>query len=337
MGVDLGDLIERVEVELNELANCIIAIDAHNTLYQFLSIIRQPDGSPLMDSKGRVTSHLSGLIYRTTNLMELGIKPVFVFDGKPPEFKQMALEERSLIKQKAEAAWMEARAYGIEGFKYAQAASRLTQEMIEEAKTLLKYMGIPVVQAPSEGEAQASYMVLNGDADYTASQDYDSLLFGSPKLVRNLTITGKRKLPSKNIYVDVKLERIELQRVLKQLEVTREQLIEIGILIGTDYNQGIKGIGPKKALKLIKKHGSIEGVLRELNQNLANWREIKEYFLNPKVTSDYEIKFNPPDSEGIKQFLCEEHSFSRERIDRVLERLSILRDTFKQRTLTQWD
>lgn len=336
MGVDLGDLIKREEIELHELANCIIAIDAHNTLYQFLSIIRQPNGTPLMNSKGRITSHLSGLIYRTTNLMEMGIKPVFVFDGKPPEFKQIALEERSLIKQKAEAAWMEAKAYGIEGFKYAQAASRLTQEMIEEAKTLLKYLGIPVVQAPSEGEAQASYIVLNGDADFTASQDYDSLLFGSPKLVRNLTITGKRKLPSKNIYVDVKPERIELQEVLKELEITREQLIEIGILIGTDYNQGIKGIGPKKALKLIKKHGSIEGVLGELNQSIANWREIKEFFLNPQVTSDYEIRFNPPDSRGIKHFLCEEHSFSGERIDKILERLSLLRETFKQRTLNQW-
>ncbi|MEM2933801.1 MAG: flap endonuclease-1 [Methanocellales archaeon] len=336
MGVDLGDLIKREEIELDELANCIVAIDAHNTLYQFLSIIRQPNGTPLMNSKGRITSHLSGLIYRTTNLMEMGIKPVFVFDGKPPEFKQIALEERSLIKQKAEAAWIEAKAYGIEGFKYAQAASRLTQEMIGEAKTLLKYLGIPVVQAPSEGEAQASYIVLNGDADYTASQDYDSLLFGSPKLVRNLTITGKRKLPSKNIYVEVKPERIELQEVLKQLEIAREQLIEIGILIGTDYNEGIKGIGPKKALKLIKKHGSIEGVFEELNQSIANWREIKEYLLHPQVTSDYEIKFNPPNSREIKQFLCEEHSFSEERIDKILERLSLLRETFKQRTLNQW-
>lgn len=336
MGVDLGDLIQREEIELDELTNSIIAIDAHNTLYQFLSIIRQPNGTPLMDSQGRITSHLSGLIYRTTNLMEIGIKPIFVFDGKPPEFKLSTLEERSLIKKKAEEAWMEAKAYGIEGFKYAQATSRLTQEMIGEAKTLLKYMGIPIVQAPSEGEAQASFIVLNGDAHFTASQDYDSLLFGSPKLVRNLTITGKRKLPSKNIYIDVKPERIELQKVLKQLEITREQLIEIGILIGTDYNQGIKGIGPKKALKLIKKHGSIEGVFQELNQSIASWREIKEFFLNPEVTSDYEIKFNPPDSGKIKHFLCKEHSFSEERIDKVLERLSALRETFKQRTLDRW-
>lgn len=337
MGVDLGDLIERKEIELGELANRIVAIDAHNTLYQFLSIIRQPDGTPLKDSRDRVTSHLSGLIYRTTNLIEMGIKPVFVFDGMPPEFKSITLEERTAIRQKAEESWIEAKAYGSEAaFKYAQASARLTREMIGEAKELLGYMGLPVIQAPSEGEAQASFMVLSSKADFAASQDYDSLLFGSPKLVRNLTITGKRKLPSKNIYIDVKPERIELQELLRQLEISREQLIDIGILIGTDYNQGIKGIGPKKALKLIKKHGSIEGALAELNQSIPDYSEIKEFFLRPEVTSDYEIKFGAPDSDRIKDFLCKEHSFSEERIDKVLQRLSLFRSTMKQRTLDQW-
>ncbi len=337
MGVDLGDLIERREIELNELANRIVAIDAYNTLYQFLSIIRQPDGTPLTDSKGRITSHLSGLIYRTTNLIEIGVKPVFVFDGRPPQFKATTLEERATTRQRAEEAWIEAKAtVSEEAFKYAQASARLTQEMISEAKALIGYMGLPAIQAPSEGEAQASFMVLSGDADYAASQDYDSLLFGSPKLVRNLTITGKRKLPSKNIYIDVKPETIELREILKKLEITREQLIDIGVLIGTDYNHGIKGIGPKKALKLIKKHGTIEGALNELKQNIDSFKEIKEFFLNPDVTSEYEIKFRSPENEKIKQFLCQEHSFSEERIDKVLERLSIFRSTMKQKTLDQW-
>ncbi|OYT32620.1 flap endonuclease-1 [Archaeoglobales archaeon ex4484_92] len=217
-----------------------VAIDAFNAIYQFLSTIRQRDGTPLMDSKGRITSHLSGLFYRTINLMEAGIKPAYVFDGKPPEFKKKELEKRAEAREEALEKWEMALARGEleEAKKYAQRASKVNEILIEDAKKLLELMGIPWVQAPSEGEAQAAYMASKGDVWTSASQDYDSLLFGTPKLVRNLTITGRRKLPGKDIYIEVRPELILLEDVLKELKLTREKLIELAILVGTDYNPG---------------------------------------------------------------------------------------------------
>lgn len=240
MGVPIGDLVPRKEIDLENLYGKKIAIDALNAIYQFLSTIRQRDGTPLMDSKGRITSHLSGLFYRTINLMEAGIKPAYVFDGKPPEFKRKELEKRREAREEAELKWKEALAKGNleEARKYAQRATKVNEMLIEDAKKLLQLMGIPIIQAPSEGEAQAAYMASKGDVYASASQDYDSLLFGAPRLIRNLTITGKRKMPGKDVYVEIKPELVVLDEVLKELKITREKLIELAILVGTDYNPG---------------------------------------------------------------------------------------------------
>lgn len=336
MGVDLGDLFEKKEIELSELKGKIIAIDAYNTLYQFLSIIRQRDGTPLIDSHGGITSHLSGFLYRTTNLVEEGIKPVFVFDGAPPQFKNTTIEERKKIRTEARVKWEEAKAMGSEeAFKHAQASSHISGNMIEDAKLLLGFMGIPVVQALSEGESQAAFMVKNNDAYAAGSQDYDALLFGSPLVVRNLAVTGKRKLPGKSVYVDVKPEIIELEKGLEALGISREQLVDIALLVGTDYNDGIKGIGPKKALKLIKKHGSIEGALNELNTDIKNLAEIKALFLAPDVTSDYELRWKKSDSAAIIKFLCAQHDFSEARVSKAVERLLEASDK-GQKTLDKW-
>ncbi|MDM7935356.1 MAG: hypothetical protein QUS08_08225 [Methanothrix sp.] len=173
MGVDLGDLLSKRRIEIKDLSGRWVAVDAFNTLYQFLSIIRQRDGTPLMDSSGRVTSHLSGLLYRTTSLVEAGVKVVFVFDGQPPLLKAGTIAERSEVRLRAEAAWEEARARGEDGFRYAQAAARLNDEILQDARRLIDAMGLPVVQAPSEGEAQAAHMAAKGDVDAVGSQDYD--------------------------------------------------------------------------------------------------------------------------------------------------------------------
>ncbi len=333
MGVPIGDLIPRVKIEINELGK--VAVDAHNAIYQFLSIIRQRDGTPLMDSQGRVTSHLSGLFYRNANLIELGVKLIYVFDGAPPESKTRTLTDRKQIREHAEQMWVEAKAKGMpEAFKYAQASSKIDDDVIESSKQLLRLMGIPTVQAPSEGEAQASYMTIKGDAMYTGSQDFDSLLFGSPRLVRNLTITGKRKLPGKNAYVTVPPELIELSYVLESLEITREELIEIGILVGTDFNRGAKGVGPKKALRLVKDRG-IKSALELLDEHIG-YESVKEFFLHPDVTDDYVLKWNRPDDQHVMEFLCDEHDFSRERVEKVLERLSFAYNSSSQMSLSQW-
>ena len=337
MGSDIGDILEKRTVELSYLSNKVVAIDAYNTLYQFLSIIRQRDGTPLKDSKGRVTSHLSGILYRLTNLVEAGIKPVFVFDGAPPQFKSDTIEKRRQTRENAHAKWEQAKEEGLaeEAYKYAQASSKVTKEMVEDSMRLLELMGIPYVKAPSEGEAQAAYMVLKNDADYVGSQDYDSLLFGAPRVVRNLTITGKRKLPGKNVYVDVNPETIDLDQSLESLDVTREQLVDIALCVGTDYNPGLENIGQKRALKLIKKHGNIDILLEELGQSIEGLDPKKQFFLDPPVTDDYELKWKKPDREKIIDFLCKEHDFSQDRVTKVCERLES-KFGAAQMTLDQW-
>ncbi|PTD93465.1 flap endonuclease-1 [archaeon SCG-AAA382B04] len=323
MGTEIGDLLEKQEIEFEGLHGKKIAIDAYNTLYQFLSIIRQPNGTPLKDSKGRTTSHFSGLFYRTINLFEKGLEPIFVFDGKPPELKNKTLKERKNTRKTAKKEWKEAKQKGKdkEAYKKAIRSSKLNKEMVENSKQLLDYMGVPYVQAPSEGEAQAAHMVKEEDSYAVGSQDFDSLLFGSPYLIKNLTITGKRKLPGKDRYVEVNLERFNLEKSLNKLEITKEQLIEIAILIGTDYNEGIKGIGPKTALKKIKEHQNIDTVLAEIDESIDNVKEIKQIFLNPKISEEYEIEWNEPKNSEMKKFLCDERDFSENRVNKGIKRL----------------
>ncbi len=338
MGVAIGDLLVVHSREIKDFEGKAIAIDMYNTLYQFLAIIRQPDGTPLMDSRGRITSHLSGLLYRTANIIHEGIKPVYVVDGKPPELKRRTIEERAEIRTAALEEWEKALKEGdFERARMkAQQATFLTKEMVNDAIKLIEYMGIPWVQAPSEGEAQAAYMAKRGDVYAAASQDYDSLLFGAPTLIRNLTITGKRKLPRKKVYIDVKPEEILLEENLKNLGITREQLVDIGILIGTDYNEGVKGVGPKTALNLIKKYGTLEEILKVKNYDIPYWQEVREIFLNPEVTDNYKLVWKGVDEEKVIRFLCDERDFSEDRVKSALEKLKKLEKIMKQKSLDSW-
>ncbi len=330
MGVNLKDLIpDDVKTVIDDLRNLrgrVVAVDAYNALYQFLTAIRQPDGTPLMDHEGRVTSHLNGLFYRSINFVEAGIKLVYVFDGEPPEIKYMEIQRRKKVKEEAIRKYEEAIKKGdLEAAKrYAQMSAKLTDEMAGEAKRLLEAMGIPWVQAPAEGEAQAAYMTSKGDVWATASQDYDSLLFGSPRLLRNLTISGRRKLPRKNIYIEIKPEVIELNKVLERLGITREQLIAIGILVGTDYNpDGVKGIGPKKALQLVKTYKDIDKLFRAIPSRdfPVEPKKIFEYFINPPHTDNYKLEWREPNEEAIVDILVKEHDFSPDRVKKAVERL----------------
>jgi flap endonuclease-1 len=336
MGVNLTDIIERRTCELREFAGKVIVIDAYNALYQFLATIRQRDGTPLMDSHGRVTSHLSGLFYRTANLIELGIRPVYVFDGVPVRLKLAEIEERRETKAKALEEWKEALKAGDleEAKSKAQATSKLTREMVDDAKLVLGSLGVPWLDAPHDGEAQASHMAAKGDAYASASQDYDSLLYGSSRLVRNMTMTGRRKLPMRDAYVDVRPELVALDDALKALGLTRAQLVDVGILIGTDFNEGIRGIGPKKAVKLIKEFGSIERArVKDEPLSVENLDEIRALFLEPDVRSDYKIEFRDPDPDKVVAFLCGSREFGRERVGATLERIMKAVEGQKQRTL----
>jgi len=328
MGVAIGDIIGPYaeSCSLEYFSSRIVAVDANNTIYQFLSNIRQRDGTPLMDSRGRVTSHLSGILYRNSNIVENGTKLVYVFDGRPPILKHRTLDERSSRKSRAEEEWKEALERGdMERAKTkASQTSRVTIDIIEDSKKLLKALGIPTVQAPQEGEAQAAFMARKKDCFASVSQDYDSLLFGTPLLARNVAVTGKRKLPGRNEYVDITPEIIRLDRVLEGLGITREQLVDVGIIVGTDFNDGISGYGPKKALAAVK-----EG--REILKEIESYEEIKKIFLEPEVTENYTLEWREPDEELVMRLLCDEHDFSEDRVKRALEKFR--REKKGQKTL----
>lgn len=339
MGVDLGDIIPRKKVQLTDLRNWRIAVDAYNTLYQFLAIIRGASGEHLRDSKGRVTSHLSGLFYRNVNLLELNMKLVYVFDGVPPELKTKEIENRRKQRQEAKRQYHTALASGdlVSARKYAEASTTLGDEMVADSKRLLEAMGIPSIDAPSEGEAQAAVMAAEAGVDAVSSQDHDSLLFGAPILARNITISGKRRLPSKNIFVEVEPETISLSETLKTLELTREQLVDLGILLGTDFNpDGFRGIGPVKALKLLKSHGTLEEI-DELKEGLSqiDYPAIRELFLNPPVTKGLGVSWGTFKGDAVRSFLVDEHSFSRERVDSAIQRIERV-ESAKTETLEKW-
>lgn len=338
MGVDISDLVEGRPIGLEDLANRSVAIDAFNTLYQFLSMIRQPDGTPLMDRDGRVTSHLSGLFHRTAALLELGVRPVYVFDGKPPELKKRTIEERRAAKAQAEAEWKKALEEGDlkRALSKATRTARLDSDMIEDAVSLLDAMGVPWIKAPSEGEAQMGHMAQKGDVWAGASQDFDAILFGTPTLVRNLTLAGKRRLPSGR-QVEVVPELITLQDVLSKLGITREQLVDMAILIGTDFNEGVRGIGPKKAYAAVKKFGRLEAIAEDGKiQVPEEFAEVRRVFLEPEVTDDYRLAWRRLDPEGVRRILCDKHSFSVDRVDSVIAKVVSSQETRGQRSLDSW-
>jgi len=325
MGVNIREIATFKEIEMESLHGKTIAIDALNTIYQFLSIIRdRMTGEPLKDAEGRVTSHLSGIFYRTSRMLESGIKPVFIFDGKAPDFKKNVQLARHRVREEARAKWEQAVKEGDrEKVRlYSQQASEVTNEMLEEAKRLLDAMGVQWTRGPSEGEAEAAYLSMNGIVYACGSQDWDSLLFGAKRLVRNLTITGKRKLPKKETYVTIEPQMIDLEQMLSSLGINQDQLILIGILTGTDYNPGgVKGLGPKRALELVKEKKTPESVLSSVVWEFSTpAMEIFDFFKKPPAEM-IKIANMRPDPEMVRKIMVDEHSFSPDRIENTLERL----------------
>ncbi|MGA1792635.1 MAG: flap endonuclease-1 [Thermoplasmatota archaeon] len=323
MGVKLGDLVVKRAIREGELEGKVVGMDAYNILYQFVASIRTPEGFPLTDSSGNVVSHLKGLFNRTSSLVSDGVRPVFIFDGKPHELKKGTLELRRERKEKARMDWEKALEEGdLETARTkAQQTSRLSDEMVDDAKRLLDLMGMPWIQAPGEGEAQASYMAGKGDVYGASSQDFDSLLFGCPLLIRNLAVTGRRKLPGKRVWINVEPEVVDLTGTLTDLGISREQLIDMAIMMGTDFNEGVKGIGPKKALALITEYGSLEQVAKEKRIPLLEWDQVRSIFMKPLVTDDYSLDFGESDRDALISFLVDEREFGRAGVEKTLDQM----------------
>jgi len=343
MGTKLREIIEKKETSFEQLSGKILVIDSFNILYQFLSSIRQKDGTPLMDSRGKITSHLSGLFTRTAKMIEFGIKPVFVFDGRAPKIKEKERERRAELKEEAKRQYKIAmEREDIESMKkFGSRISYLSEEMVEESKELVKAMGLPVIQAPSEGEAQAAYIVNKGEAFAEVSQDYDCLLYGVKRVIQNLTVSERKKKPGALSYERVVPEIVDLDENLKRLGISQEQLLIIGILVGTDYNLGgIRGIGPKKALKIVKEYGNdYEKIFKELKwgENFDfGWKEVYNTIKKMPVTDDYELKWKDCDAEKIREILVEKHNFGAERINSAIEKLKSCKSRNAQKGLGVW-
>lgn len=323
MGVPIWELIPRRTIDPEDLEGRIIALDAFNTIYYFLSVIRHKiSGEPLKDHAGRVTSHLSGLLYRTVSFLEGGIKPVYVFNGHYPHFKKHTVRRRRAKRKEAARKWKEALRRGKPALRYAQEAARIDAGIVETSKELLDLMGVPWIQAPSEGEAQCAWMCQQGLVYAAASQDFDTLLFGSPRLVRNLSAITRKEPRSDEVYAEVDPELIELDDVLKMLQLTREQLVLVGLLIGTDFNPGVQKVGPTTALRLVRTHKTLENILVTCRfQRDSDVRQVYEFFLNPPHTNDCRMAWNPPSTDRLYSFLVTQRAFAAERVQGAAQRL----------------
>src|SRR5438093_2517493 len=339
LGVMLTPILKREQISLNALKGKSFAVDASIEIHQFLALVRKRDGSLFTDSQGRVTSHLIGLLTRTSRLIaNFDIKPVFVFDGKPNQLKRRTIEMRREARKKAEVEYVEA----VSKKDYAKAWSkavmtgRVTGSVLDDSKRLLTLMGIPWVEALEDAEAQASYMAARGDVWAVGSKDYDCLLYGAPILARYLTLTGREWLPAQKRSRPLIPELIKLSENLTLLGITREQLVDLAILVGTDFNQGVKGVGPKKALKLVHDYGSIQQIPEEIRSKLTeDLNTVRQIFLKPRVLEKYNLRRSPPDRDGLVEFLSVERGFNRERVERLAKRLTRTRKSMDA-GLGQW-
>ncbi|XP_031628863.1 flap endonuclease 1 [Contarinia nasturtii] len=320
-------------VKENEIKNYFgrkIAIDASMCLYQFLIAVRS-EGAQLTSIDGETTSHLMGMFYRTIRMLDNGIKPVYVFDGKPPELKSGELTKRAEKREEAQKALDKATEDGdaADMEKFNRRLVRVTKQHNAEAKELLTLMGVPYIDAPSEAEATCAALVKSGKVYATATEDMDALTFGTNILLRHLTFSEARKMPVQEFYYD---------KILQELEFTREQFVDLCILLGCDYCETIRGIGPKKAFELISKHKCIEEVLKNIDQGKYivpddwNYEQARELFINPEVidADKVEIKWTDPDEEGLVKYLCGDRQFNEERIRSGCKKILKTRTTSTQ-------
>ncbi|KAK6459027.1 PIN domain-like protein [Scheffersomyces xylosifermentans] len=313
------------EFQLKNLFGRKVAIDASMCLYQFLIAVRQSDGQQLTNENGETTSHLSGMFYRTIRMVENNIKPVYVFDGKPPVLKGGELEKRLLRREEAQKQIDSIKDTGTvdEVMKFEKRLVRVSREQNDEAKKLLELMGIPYVNAPCEAEAQCAELARGGKVFAAASEDMDTLCYEPPFLLRHLTFAEARKMP---------IDQITYSEAIAGLEMTKDQFIDLCILLGCDYCETIKGVGPVTAYKLIKEHGSLDNIIKHIEDNPGgklkvpeNWPydEARELFKHPEVTEakDITLKWKEPDVDGLVAYMVGEKGFSEDRIRSGAEKL----------------
>ncbi|CAK9296808.1 unnamed protein product [Gordionus sp. m RMFG-2023] len=328
----IGDYAPQA-VKENQIKNYFgrkIAIDASMSIYQFLIAVRQ-EGNVLTNESGETTSHLMGIFYRTIRMIENGIKPLYVFDGKPPDMKHDELDKRKERREEAEKQAEKAKEDGDKNLmdKFNRRLVKVTKQHNEECKTLLAYMGVPYLDAPSEAEAQCAILAKAGKVYGTATEDMDCLTFGSPILLRHMTFSEARKMP---------IKEFNLAEILTQMQMSQEQFVDFCILMGCDYCESIKGIGPKRSIELIKEHKNIETIITKLDTKKYpipdNWKfkEARELFLNPETinVTNMDFKWKEPEEESLIKYMCEEKGFNEERIKNGIKKMKNARNSITQ-------
>lgn len=336
MGIKFKDLFSpyKEDVDLKSLNGKKVGIDAYVMIYQMLARIRRAEeGGAEFSYQGNVTSHLMGIFQRSLFLLENGLKVCAIMDGPPVSMKERILQDRANRRQEAERLRQEAlEEEDMEAAdKYAQATVTVTEQILDDSKRLFSLLGIPVVTAVHDAEAQIAQMVRKGVLDACVSQDYDSFAFGAPYVIRNLTVSNRRIIRGKTI--TVLPEQYYLEKILSGLEITQDQLILAGMLIGTDFNNGVNKVGPKTALKLVKEYPTLEKIKPVIETKFSaddySWDyyfpvepdEIMSYFQNPPYNDAQNLKFGKVDSKGVKKFLVDERGFSPENVENRLKKI----------------
>jgi flap endonuclease-1 len=321
---DLRQLAAIEDVTFEEIAGSVVAVDAHNWLYRYLTTtVKFTADEAYTTSGGDEVANLVGIVQGLPKFFEHDLTPVFVFDGGVTDLKEDEVERRRDEREKAEERLAEARERGdaVDAARLEARTQRLTDVIQQTSRGLLRRLGVPVVEAPAEGEAQAAHMARRGDVDYVGSEDYDTLLFGAPYTLRQLTSKGDP-------------ERMGLQETLDKHDITWEQLVDMAILIGTDFNEGVSGIGPKTSLKAVREHGDLWGVLEARGEAVSNADRIRELFVNPPVTDDYDVSASiEPDVPAARAYVTEEWEIPAEEVARGFERIE---ESLVQTGLDRW-
>jgi flap endonuclease-1 len=316
---DLRSLAALSDVSYDGLGGSVVAIDAHNWLYRYLTTtVKFTSESAYTTADGEEVANLIGIVQGVPKFLEHDLRPVFVFDGGVTELKDAEVQERREQRERARERLAEARERGdaVEAARLEARTQRLTPVIQETSRELLRLLDLPVVEAPAEGEAQAARMAAAGDVDYAGTEDYDALLFGAPLTLRKLTSSGDPEL-------------MDLQATLDRHGISYEQLVDVAVLIGTDFNEGIDGYGPKTALKKVKEHGDLFAVLDAEGLSLTHADRIRALFLDPPVVDDYGVALDAdpaPDVGAARAYVCDEWGVPDDEVaagfDRIAEAVS---------------
>ncbi len=321
----LRDLAVLREVGFDELGERVVAVDAHNWLYKYLTIaVRFNDAGVYTTDGGEEVANLLGIVQGLPKFLEHDLTPVFVFDGVPTDLKadeiEARREEREAVEDRLEAAREEGDA--VEIARLESQTQRLTDVIQETTRGLFDRLDVPYLEAPAEGEAQCAWMARHDpDVDYAGTDDYDALLFGAPLTLRQLTSSGDPEL-------------MDFQATLDEHDLSWEQLVDVGILAGTDFNEGLSGVGPKTALKDVREHGDLYGVLEARGADVPHADRLRELFLQPDVVDDYSLDLDlRPDMDAARGYLTDDWELPADAVERGLERIA---DATVQTGLDRW-